>query len=334
MAMSQTLPDTMTSWQQHSYGDADAVAAETVPVPRPGSGEVLLRVAATALNSADIRLLRGEPRLVRLFFGLRRPRHPGRGMDVAGTVVAVGPGVTDFSVGDEVVGELPGGGLAPYALAPVARLVARPAEVEPVAAAALPLAGGTAWRALERMAPGARVLILGASGGVGAFAVQLAALRGGRITASCGARNRELVESLGAGRTLDYADLDLDDLARQEPAAYDLVVVIAGPTPLRTLRRLVRPGGAVVLVSGDGGPILGPIGAILRAALLGLTPGPRLVPLAVTADADVLRELVALAAAGRLRPTIERTWPQAEARAALAHLDSGHAVGKTIVLPD
>jgi NADPH:quinone reductase-like Zn-dependent oxidoreductase len=330
MMNATTLPATMTSWQQHAYGGPDAVSGETVPVPEPAAGEVLLRVRATALNSADIRLMRGEPYLVRMIFGIRRPKHPGRGMDVAGTVIATGPGVEGFTVGDEVVGELPGGGgLAPYVIAPVKRLVRRPEAVDAVDAATLPIAAGTAWQALEKMADGARVLILGASGGVGTFAVQLATIRGARVTASCGARNRALLETLGAERTLDYTTLDLDVLAAAEPAAYDYVVVIAGPTPVRVLRRLVAPGGRIVFVSGDGGRVLGPIGLMFRCI-----PVPRTSVLTAVAKTDVLERLLGLTASGALRPSIEKTYPQSRAREALAHLDSLHAVGKTVVLPD
>ncbi|MFB7894474.1 NAD(P)-dependent alcohol dehydrogenase [Microbacterium sp. NPDC056044] len=354
--MSETLPgaaalraDSMSAWRQHRYGEADAVALETADVPAPGRGQVLLRLRATGLNNGDIRVMRGEPLLVRLAFGLRRPRQAVRGMDAAATVVALGPGVTEAAVGDEVVCELPaGGGLARYALAPVARLVRRPAELDPVVAAALPIAGGTAWQALalggvaDASAPGGssapgssrqRVLVIGASGGVGTFTVQLAAGRGAEVWALCGERNRALVEGLGAARTFDYRAVQPGSPELGE-GRFDAVIDIAGTAPLRVLRRLVRDGGRVVLVSGEGGRVLGPIGRLAAASILSIGAKRPVRPLAAVAKADVLAELMALAVAGRLSPVIERTFAFAEAGAALAHVAAGHVAGKVVVLAE
>lgn len=331
-ALPAALPTTMTAWQQHRYGGPETVAPEAVPVPTPSAGEVLLRVAATSLNSGDVRLMRGEPLLVRAAFGLRRPKHPGRGMDVAGTVVGIGAGVTAFAVGDEVVGELPGGGLAPFVVAPVDRLVRRPAEVTAATASTLPIAGGTAWRALElaKVAAGARILVIGASGGVGTFTLRLAADRGIEVWALTGARTRELVTGLGATRVFDYAVVQPGS-PELGAASFDAVIDIAGTARLRDLQRLVRPGGGVVLVSGHGGRVLGPVGRILRAVALSRR-SRRLIPLAATPDTGILTSLLELAAKGRLAPVVERTWPLDEARDALAHVDAGHTVGKVIVL--
>lgn len=320
----------MLAWRQDRYGGPDVVRAESVPVPVPGEGEVLVRVRATALNAGDVKVMRGEPLLVRPVFGIRRPRRATRGMDVAGTVVAVGAGVAGFTVGDEVMGELPGGALAEYVAGPASRLAARPPDLDPVTAAALPLAAGTANQALDagKVADGHRVLVVGASGGVGTFAVQLAALRGAEVWALCGARSEALVAGLGAVRTFDYKAVPATELPE---ASFDAVIDIAGAAPLRDLRRLVRRDGILVLVSGEGGRIVGPLGRILRSSLLSPTAGPRIRPLAAAAKADITRELAALAASGRLRPVIERTWPLAEADAALAHVDSGRTVGKVVV---
>lgn len=326
------IPPTMTAWLQHRYGGPETVAPEVVPVPTPAHGEVLLRVAATSLNSGDVRLMRGEPLLVRLVFGLRRPKHPGRGMDVAGTVIGVGPGVADLRVGDEVVGELPGGGLAPYVIAPAERLVPRPSAVTAAEASTLPIAGGTAWRALglAEVAAGSRLLVIGASGGVGTFTVRLAVGRGIEAWALTGSRTQELVTELGAARVFDYAAVQPGD---PELAAepFDAVIDIAGTAPLRVLQRLVRPGGRVVLVSGNGGRILGPVGRILRAVVLSRR-SRRLIPLSASPDTGILTSLLALVAEGRLAPVVERTWPLDGARDALAHVDAGHTVGKVVVL--
>lgn len=334
-AASPAVPATMTAWRQHRYGGVDVVSTETVDVPSPGSGEVLLAVHATALNAADVHLMRGDPYLVRLMFGLRRPKHAVRGMDVAGTVVAVGPSVSGPAVGDEVVGELPGGGLAPYTLAPAGRLVARPADVAPEAAASLPIAAGTAWQALELAAvpEGGRVLVIGASGGVGTFAVQLAAHRGVDVCALTGERSTELVRNLGATRVFDYTTTQPGSRSLPD-GSFDAVLDIGGTAPLPSLKRLVKPGGRVVLVSGQGGRVLGPVGRMLGAAVLSIGSSRGIRPLAAKADPEVLASLLDLVATGAIRPVIERTYRLADANSALAHVDAGHTVGKVVVLAD
>ena len=334
--------DSMPAWTQHRYGGADTVALENIDVPAPRRGEVLLRLRATGLNNGDIRVMRGEPLLVRLAFGLRRPRQAVRGMDAAATVVGIGDGVTELAVGDEVVGELPaGGGLAMYAVCPASRLVARPAQLDAAVAASLPVAGGTAWQALALgrvVAPPAgaspqRVLVIGASGGVGTFAVQLAAGRGAEVWALCGDRNRALVEGLGAARTFDYRTVQPGSAELGE-GRFDAVLDIAGTAPLRALRRLVREGGHVVLVSGEGGRVFGPIGRLAAASVLSIGSKRALRPLAAVAKPDVLAELLELAAAGSLRPVIETRFPFAEAGTALARVAVGHVVGKVVVAAD
>lgn len=323
---------TMSAWRQNRYGGPDVVAAERVAVPVPGGGEVVVQVQATSMNAADAHVLRGDPLLLRTAFGLRRPRVATRGMDVAGTVTAVGPGVTAFTVGDDVMGELAGGGgLAEFVVSRADRLVPIPAGLDPVDAAALPLAAGTAWQALELagVRDGGRVLVIGASGGVGTFAVQLAALRGAEIWALCGVRNQPLVAELGAVRTFDYRTTEVTDLP---PSTFDAVLDIGGTAPLRALKALLRPDGIVVMVSGEGGRVLGPIGRILRAVFVSIGGGRRRIrPLAAVAKPDVTRRLAGLAAAGRIHPVIERTYRLDQARDALAHIDAGRTVGKVVV---
>lgn len=204
----------MQAWAQDRYGTAEVIHRVSLPVPTPAKGQVLVQVKAVGLNAGDRHLMRGLPYLVRLAFGLRRPRQPVRGMDVAGTVTGVGAEVEQSWLGAEVVGEFPSGGLAEYAVAPAKRLGKRPTDVDVVTAASLPVAAGTAWQALElaKVEAGARVLILGATGGVGTFAVQLVGARRGEVWATCGADNRALVEGLGAARTFDYRDTSLADL--------------------------------------------------------------------------------------------------------------------------
>lgn len=305
----------------------------TTDVPAPARGHVLLRLRATGLNNGDVRLMRGEPLLVRTAFGLRRPKQPVRGMDAAGTVVATGDDIRGFAVGDEVVCELPGGGgLAAYALAPASRLAKRPAGLDPTVAAALPVAAGTAWQALDRagVSGGHRILVIGASGGVGTFAVQLAAHRGAEVWALCGERSRTVVEELGAVRTFDYRSVEPG--AEELGGGFDAVIDIAGTAPLRTLQGMVRDGGAVALVSGEGGRVLGPIGRIIAASALSIGSKRALRPVAAVARTDILAGLMSLAVEGSIRAVIERSYPFAAAGDALAHLDDGHVVGKLVVL--
>lgn len=329
--MAAGLPHRMTAWTQDRYGGPEVLSRRSLEVPSPGRGEVLLRVRATALNAGDVRIMRGDPLLVRPFFGFRRPRIPVRGMDVAGTVVGIGPGADGLAIGDEVVGELRGGGLAEYALAPVARLTRRPEQVTPSDAATLPIAGGTAWQALDlagAVADG-RVLVIGASGGVGSFAVQLAVVRGAEVHALCGARSADLVSALGARRVFDYRAVTPSDLGAGD---YDAVVDIVGSAPLADLQRLLRPGGTAVLVSGAGGRILGPIPRMIGAAIRSRR-SRRIRPLAASPSTARTASLLELVAAGRVRPVIERTASLDEAGEALAHADSGRALGKVVVMP-
>ena len=325
---------TMKAWRQETYGPADGVTLERIPVPVPHHGEVLLRVRATALNAGDVRLLLGDPLLVRPVFGLTRPKHPVRGMEVAGTVVALGPDVVGAEVGEDVVGELVGGGgLGEYVRVRASRLVPIPPDVAPEVAACLPVAGGTAWQALDLAGVGLtadatpRVLIIGSSGGVGTFAVQLAALRGAEVWATCRDRNAPLIQRLGAAHTFDHR---VSPLSALPAGRFDAIVDIAGGMPLRELKRLVVPGGTVVLVTGDGGHVLGPIPRMLRAVFLSI--GSRSIrPLAASPRPEVLAKLLELVADGRVVPVIEREYPFAEASAALARLEAGHTVGKLVV---
>ncbi|GAA1227625.1 NADPH:quinone reductase-like Zn-dependent oxidoreductase [Microbacterium phyllosphaerae] len=339
------MTDMMPAWVRETYGPADGFRLEHVPMPVPRRGEVVLRVEATALSAGDVRLMLGDPLLVRPVFGLTRPKYPVRGMEVAGTVVAVGENAIGAELGERVVGELVGGGgLASHVVIPAARLVPIPPDVSSVTAATLPVSAGTAWQALDRAGIGIhselradrrrsahavpRVLVIGASGGVGTFAVQLAALRGAEVWATCGERNARLVEHLGAVRTLDHRRSPLSAL----PAGhFDAVIDIAGGIGLRELQRLVAPGGSVVLVTGDGGHVLGPIPRMLKAAILSVGSSRRIRPLAATPRPEILAKLLELTAEGRITSVIEHEYGFDQASAALAHLEAGHTVGKVVV---
>ena len=330
--MDAVMPATMTAWRGTDYGPAHETMLSEVPMPTPGRGEVMVRVSAVSLSAGDVRLMLGDPLIVRPAFGLARPKQPIRGIDVAGTVVAVGEDVEADRVGEEVVVELAfGGGLAEFAIARADRLVGRPSELDPAIAATLLVSGGTAFQALELAGIGAgqRVLVLGGSGGVGTFTVQLAASRGAEVWATCGERNRALIESLGATRTFDYRTTDVAALPGR--GSFDAIIDIAGDTPLRQLKQLVTPVGTIVLVTGDGGPVLGPLPRMLRAALLSIGSRRRIRPFAATPKRRVTGQLIALTLAGSIAPVIEREYPFDQADAALARVASGRVVGKVVV---
>lgn len=325
------IPATMTAWLRADYGPAAGTAQQDVTVPRPGRDEVLLKVRATALAAGDVRLLLGDPQLARLAFGLRRPKQPIRGIDVAGTVVAVGEGVPRERIGDEVIVELnAGGGLAAFVVAPAARIVVRPDDVAPEVAATLSVSAGTAQQALDLagVAAGNRVLVLGGSGGVGTFTVQLAVDRGAEVDATCGESNRALVERIGATRTFDHRVTPASVL---EAGQYDAIIDIVGSEPLPTLRDLLTPEGTIVMVSGAGGSVLGPLPRMLRAALLSIGSSRHIRPLLAVPKPEMTHALIELVRAGRIAPVIERRYPFSEATAALARVETGHAVGKVVV---
>lgn len=323
---------TMRAWVQDRYGGPEVVELDRVPVPVPGATDLLVRVRACGIHAGDVRLMRGDPYLVRLAFGIRRPRTATRGIDVAGTVVAVGSEVTGSRPGDEVVAEIGvGGGLAEYAIVPAARAVVRPADVPVQHAAALPVSGGTAWQALDaaHVASGSRVLVIGAAGGVGTYTVQLAAQRGAEVWALAGERALDLMTDIGAAHAFDYRRVQPG--SPEIPAeSFDAVIDIAGTVPLSALRGLLRDGGTVVLVSGAGGKILGPMGRMLKAVFLSRRRR-RIRSLAATAKPEILAQLLELTDRGSIRPVIERTYSLDAARDALAHVDAGHAVGKVVV---
>jgi NADPH:quinone reductase-like Zn-dependent oxidoreductase len=324
--------DTMATWRQTRYGGPDVVHLERSERPQPGPGELPQRVDAASLNTADVRIMRAMPLLVRAAFGWRTPRTPIPGRDVAGTVVALGDGVTAFRPGDRVAGELrQAGGLGDFTIARAAEVTAVPDTVNAATAAALPLAGGTAWQALDRggVESGCRVLVLGAGGGVGTHLVRLAVLRGAEVHALCSPRAADAVAGLGATR-VDPRDTPLSSLPS---GSYDAVFDLGGRAPLRALRRLVRDGGCVVMVAAGENPI-GPIGRMLRAAVLSMRSRRPIRVLMASANPSITASLLELAASGRLRPVIDSTYVASEARAALAHVESGGLVGKVIVVPD
>lgn len=316
-----------------AYGSADVLELTDLEVPAPGEGEVLVRVRATSVNPADWHIMRGEPRVARLMggaIGLRRPGLRVLGFDVAGEVAAVGPGVEAFAPGDEVFGLVNGGGFGEYVCAPAGRFARKPANLSFEQAAAVPLAACTALIAVRDVEPGQRVLVNGASGGVGTFAVQLARAFGAEVTGVCRTRNVEMVRSIGASEAIDYTTTDFTRTGRR----YDLLVDIAGSRTLLACRRVIARGGRYVVVGGTAGKWMQPAGHMF--ASLALSPFVR----AKIARADVVasgrtREdlalLAELASAGELTPVIDRTYPFADTPAAVRYQEEGHCPGKVVV---
>jgi NADPH:quinone reductase-like Zn-dependent oxidoreductase len=304
------------------YGPAE-VAEIDLPTLEPGY--VLVRVQAASVNALDWRLMRGIPYAGRPAMGLRRPKAAVRGADLAGIVEAVGEGVTVFSPGDEVYGR-GRGTFAERALASAEQLAPKPASLTFEQAAAIPVAGVTALQALRDRAgieAGQHVLVNGAAGGVGTFAVQIAKALGATVTAVCSTRNVEQARTLGADHVVDYT---VDDFTRGG-TRYDAIVDCAGSRSNRTLRRSLTPDGTLVIVGGHGGSVLGPLGQMLNAMVVNRFVGQRL----VTFIADIRTEDLVFLTQLDVRPAIERTYSLSEAPDALRYAETGHARAKLVI---
>lgn len=318
----------MRAWIQNTYGDASVLTLADIPQPHAKPTEVLIAPVAVGVNNGDTRVMRGEPLLVRLFFGVQRPAVATRGMDVAGIVVAASNG---FAVGDRVLAEAAGGGFAERVAVPADRIVRVPDTVDLHTVAALPVAASTAWQALDAAGVAAaatpqRVLVLGASGGVASYAIALAVLRGAHITAVTRRDAVDVVRSWGAH---DVRARGGDD-PLQPGERFDAIIDISGDRSLTELRSRLTPGGRAALVSGEGSRWLGPIGRIVRSIFLSRRSA-RLVPVAQKTDPARLAELVALVDAHQLTPRITRTVDFVEVPAALAAVARGEVIGKSVV---
>jgi NADPH:quinone reductase-like Zn-dependent oxidoreductase len=314
----------------HRYGPPDVLELETVELPALGDDEVLVRVRAASVNPRDWHYLRGLPYIMRPI-GLRIPKDGGLGSDMAGQVEAVGRAVTRFRPGDEVYAFVLAGGFAGYARVPENVLGPKPANLSFEQAAAVPLAALTALQGLRdhgRVQPGQRVLIIGASGGVGTFAVQLAKLFGAEVTGVCSTRNLELVRSLGADHVIDYTREDFAGNGRR----YDLVFQLAGTRSPAAIRRALTPKGRLILSSGESsGRWVGPMDRIVKAAALSPFVPQTLAPFEAKQSRDDLQVLKDLIEAGKLTPVIDRTYPLRETPEALRYLEKGHARGKVVI---
>ena len=309
------------------YGPPDVLTLEDLPRPEPGPGEVLVRVRAASVFAGDWHAVRGAPFFVRFETGLRRPRNPIPGIDLAGVVEGTGPGVVDLRTGDEVFG-FASGSLAELVCVPADHLARLPRNLTFEQAAAVPEAGMTALQGLRdqgRVRAGQRVLVIGASGGVGTFAVQIATALGAEVTGVCGPANAELVRSIGAAHVVDYTRTDVTTAGTR----YDVIFQLAGTASPRRLRRALEPGGTLVLCSGEGR--LAGLGRMLTAVVLNPFVRERLAVLLTKENGTDLGILADMIAAGQVLPVIDRTYPLAKAGEALAYLEAGHARGKVVV---
>ncbi|MGW6917750.1 NAD(P)-dependent alcohol dehydrogenase [Kitasatospora sp. NPDC054939] len=316
---------------QDVYGPPEVLRLDEIDRPEPGRGEVLVRVRAAGVDAGVWHLMAGLPYLLRFAgFGVRAPKQRVRGLDVAGVVEAVGPEVQDLRPGDEVYGSADGS-FAEYAVAKAARLAPKPRTLDWEQAAVVPVSGCTALLALRdsgRVRAGQRVLVIGAGGGVGTFAVQLAKAFGAHVTGVCSPGKVELVRGIGADEVLDYTREDPVDGSRR----YDLILDIAGNRTLRGLRRALTERGTLVIVGGEaGGAWIGGNDRQLRALLLSPFVRHRLTTLAATERQADLRQLTELIEAGSVRPVVDRVLPLAEVPEAVRLLRAGRVAGKIAV---
>lgn len=313
------------------YGSPDVLRYQEHPKPAPADDQVLIRIRAASLNAADWRIMRANPFLVRLMTGgFLRPKYPIIGADAAGTVETVGKAVTKFHPGDEVYVDLSldgYGAYAEYACARADRVALKPSNLSFEEAAAVPLAGVTALQGLRdngRMKPGHKVLINGASGGVGIFAVQIAKALGAEVTAVCSTRNIDMVRSLGADHVIDYTR----EPVLQDGKRYDVILAVNGYQPIGAYKRALKPNGSYVMVGGTGKQLFQ---ALLLGSWMSRTEGHKMGALTAVPsapDLDALRDLIE---AGKVKPVIDARYPLSEAADAVRHMEQQHARGKIVL---
>ncbi len=317
---------------QERFGPPDVLRLVEAELPEVGAGDVLVRVHAAALNPYDWHIMRGDPLIARLMgeVGLRKPKARVAGVDAAGRVEAAGANVRGLRPGDQVLGFCQGA-FAQYARAQADKLVPKPGRLTFEQAAAVPMAGTTALRGIRDVGAvraGHRVLVNGAAGGVGTYAVQIATALGAEVTGVCSTRNVELVRSIGAAHVVDYTTEDFTD----GRAHYDVILDNVCNRPLRRLRRALTPTGTLVL-NGGGSPghVLGPVGSILRAVVVNRLVRERLRLLPHEQKSDQLLTLTGLIEAGKLTPVLDRTYPLADTAEGLRRVEQGHARGKVVI---
>jgi NADPH:quinone reductase-like Zn-dependent oxidoreductase len=314
---------------QKEYGTADVLRVAEIERPSIGADEVLVKVRAAGLDRGTWHLMAGMPYAARLVVGLRAPKNPVPGLDVAGVVVAVGSEITRFQPGDEVFG-ISRGSFAEFAAARESKLARKPSNLSFEQAAAVPVSGMTALRGLSdvgHLQAGQKVVIVGASGGVGSYAVQIAKALGAEVTGVCSTSKLDLVRSIGADHVIDYTQADF----AKGDKRYDLILDIGGNSPLSRLRRALTPHGTLVIVGGeDRGRWIG-MDRQLRALALSPFVGQRLTMLGPKEHYTVLERLTELIEDGKLVPAIEQTYPLSEMPNAMRHLQAGDARGKLVI---
>lgn len=312
----------MKAIRYERYGSPEVLELREVEKPALTDDGVLVRIRAAATNPYDWHFMRAKPLFTRLMFGLLRPKDPRLGADLAGEVEAVGKNVTRFRVGDAVFGEGVGA-FAEYSCVPERWLAKKPARLTFEQAAAVPMAGGTALQGLRdggKLQAGQKVLVNGASGGVGTFAVQIAKALGAEVTGVCSAKNVEMVKSLGADRVVDYTREDFT----RSGCRYDLMLDTIGNRSLRACRRVLAPKAVYVYIGGRM--------SHLAASMLARPFVSQDVRIVVAKrNAADLEFLAGLIEAGKVTPAIGRTYPLAEVPAAITYLETGHARGKIVI---
>lgn len=319
-----------------SYGSSDHLDLTAVDTPVPAADEVLVRVRATSVNPYDWHHMRGEPRVARMMpgtLGLRAPKLRILGGDMAGQVEAVGEDVTEFRPGDDVFALLEQGGFAEYVSVPERLLARKPGNLSYEQAAAVPMAATTALlglRDVARIEPGQKVLVNGASGGVGTFAVQIARALGARADAVCSLPNADLARSIGADDVIDYTSQDFTRSGRR----YDVLLDIAGSRPVFACRRVLTPRGTLVLIGGPAGRWLQPAGHMFSALAMAPLVSQRIAmadTVSCTAKKQILMTLTTLIEDGKVTPVISRRYPLHDIREAVRYQEQGHAAGKVVV---
>ena len=315
---------------QESYGEAEVLHLGEIDRPESGDKEVLIKVHAAGLDRGTWHLMTGKPYLARIAFGIRAPRNPVPGLDVAGTVAAVGSAVTRFAVGDEVFG-VGKGSFAEYTVARERQLAHKPGNLSFEQAAVVPVSATTALQALRdqgRVQAGQSVLVIGASGGVGSYAVQLAKAFGAEVTGVCSTAKVDLVRSLGADHVIDYTHEDFADGVRR----YDVVLDIGGNPTITRLRRALTPRGTLVIVGGEeGGNFSGGMNRPIRASAMSMFLRQRLRMFVASTRHTDLEHLAELIEAGTVTPSVDRTYPLDQAPEAMRHLVAGKARGKVAI---
>jgi NADPH:quinone reductase-like Zn-dependent oxidoreductase len=313
----------------HRYGSPDVLGLEKIDKPVIDENGILVRVVAASVNPLDWHFMRGVPYFVRMMSGLRRPKNSRPGVDVAGRVEAVGARVTMYRPGDEVFGGCDGA-FAEYACSGEKRIVSKPAALTFEQAAAIPIAACTALQALRdhgRLKPGQRVLINGAAGGVGTFAVQIAKALGAEVTGVCSTGNLEMVRSIGADHVVDYTAADFTRSGER----YDVILDAVGNRSLGDMRRPMAPEGTLVLLGGGGSRLLGPMLQSLEARWLSRSGAQRMLMFFAGVNSDDLLVLKELVEAGKVKPVIDRAYPLDKVADAMRHLETGHARAKVVI---